>query len=402
MLCDRIVDAARTTPSIIHPRFVGLLERRNSIGGNYFEVTDGDPGYLTDLRMKRYADAEAYFLENINRLAHRLGADGHWDLASADACVAGVHRMLRPTAPSPPQHAFRSWLEGEVTERPDIVAHVMCFYVNSLGSWDDAYMIALEVLHIRHLAPRNEDAARLLVLCAYACAIAKEDERARILYDAGVTGLNGAYDRFFVHMRMATVELKRLRDYPRFQIALAGAKHEASQLGVNGHTSEDASFAEALVLNLRALSWVREGDLSKAAVLVEDAFAMMCALPDERLTLRPAVAGRYRFMVNQNRGLLHARRGDWTAAAGHFGDALCLARATDPDSVSEGLSVHGYALLRLRQPRSARASLEEAERLLALDMRPKRLEKVRALLAVACADMGDERSAARWLALADT
>lgn len=404
VLSDRLVDLARANASSVHPRLVQLLERRRAIGRDYFAVVDGDPGYLTDLRMKRYDEAETYFLDNVTRLASCRGADNALlkEPARADACVATVRHMLRLRDPAGavPRYDFGRWLEDAVRERPDVIGHVLCFYVNSLGSWDDANAIALEVFGLRDRVRRDEDGALLLILCGYACAIAEGDERARVMYDAGVLGLRRAFDRFFVHMRMATAELKRFNDHVRFETALARADNDASLLVHEGHTAEDAWFVRALVLNLRALAHLRRGDMREAAAHVGEAATYMRSLPAERLTLPPSVAGRYRFMVIQNLGLLHGRRGEWGVAAGHFRDAVQLARNADPASVSEGLAVLGFALLRLRSPASARVCLEEAERLLAHDARPKSLENVRALLAVACADADDERSAATWLALA--
>ncbi len=392
-----LFDRATTAPGRVHPRFVEILGRFRGIGEDYFSLARRDPGYLTDLRAKRHDEPRHFFAANAQLL---LKDDPEFLLGFAtcgDACTEDLAMRLGVGSPGHPRFDQRAMVRSIGVESPATVAHMMGFYVNSLGSWEDAVELASAVVEYASALPRNRDAGRLLESSGQALAVGAEDRRARQAWDRAAVALPPGYDRFFLSMRVAAAELKRFADFSRAEKAVRTAAEEADALADHGHAPGDCQFAQALVLNFQALIDLINDDLSSAGDRVEKAWGMIGELSSADLTLEPATANRYRVMVLENRGLLSVRRGLWGDAYRVFAEATALARACAPDSLAETLSLAACVRLRERKFADARQMLEEAADLLAADTRPGAYESVCRMLALACDEQGDSDAAAGWL-----
>jgi len=384
----------------VHHRFVALITRHRAIGGSYFALTSGDPGYLTDFRMKRYREPRRYFERNALPMIRESPSTLN-GLLTADRSVARLRRLVGASSPRElfdPSRVVRATLQSQ----PDVATQAICFYVNSLGSWEDGAAVSDTVLRDLDQVPRDDSGGRLLAVSGYALCIAEADPRARRLWRLAHDRLAVAFDRFFLLLRAATAELKRYKDERRYLRAVDHAMAAAATLDKADHTAEDAAFAQSLVLNLRALASVTAGRSHEAAALVDRAWRTMIDIPLNRLTLPPGIAARYVVMVLENRGLLLVRQGRWAAAAWLFEELVSFARSAEPDSLSEALTLLGFAQLKQGSATAALAPLEEACELAGDDVRPGAHDAVRRLLAVACDEVGDPGRAAGWIQSLDT
>lgn len=400
VLATGLAEAVRAEGSAPHARFVEVITRHQHIGPTFDALTQDDPGYLSDLRMKRYPDPEAYFLEHALPL---LRQDRYRDLLYSPSHTDYRVRSLRSMAGA---------VESQVREyqHDDLVrqlapndclplAQTLWCYVNYLGSWDDGEAISRSVFEQRNAMPHGHSAARLLALAGSIFAISMGDVRYRELYREALEQSDSGNERFLILMRTATVELKRFGDLARARAALDLAAGCATNLKHHGYTPEDSVFSTALMENLAALLAMRSGDPDGARRRVELSWELMEGCSNERLSIRESAANRYRVMVLENLALLHALLNNWKAAVEGFARAVEFAQKHDPKSESEALSMYGIALWKWGDCHSALDVLQVAETMLGEDVSPPRLQAVRELLAVVCDDLGDDKGAAKWLSL---
>ena len=396
LLCDVLAQHVSGLNEPVPTRFVNLISRHRSIGRNYYEITRRDRGYLTDLRLKRYREPQQFF----EREALRILSAGNREATLPEPADSAVARISSHLGKSQSGRSFdpTSFVRSAIASNSDLATQAMCFYVNSLGSWEDGATLARTVYTYRHEVPDTDEGGRLLAVSGYALCIVDRDRRARELWQRAYDNMVVAYDRFFLTLRVATAELKRYHDQLGFTHAVDRAERAAALLASNGHSPEDSAFAQALVLNLRALESTVTKRYGEARDRLDLASHIVAELPFNKLTLPRDLAERYAVMILENQGLLDARVGRWASASAHFRDAVLVARTRERNSLPEALTLLSVAYLKQELFASARRPLLEAAALLHDDASPRAYGVVCRLLGLAFYALGDERTAADWLA----
>lgn len=384
-------------PERVHPLFIRAMQRVNSIGPQFYELTKNDPNYLTDLGLRRFPEAQAFLESNASSLLNGFDVSADFgSLVPHDHCVASIAAKLG-IGTSSNRFDVDSMARSAVSKELPWLCQLMDCYVNYLGSWDDAAVIARVGADVASELPNDSWAATFLCYCANILAI-EGNPFCRELYAQSARRRLDPYDRFFTRFRMAVAEVKRLEGGSHAASAIACAMQHAERLLSDGLTSHDSDFARALIFNLRALVYVRAQQLDEAEIAIIEAWRIMVANPNSTLSVDPRVANRYRVQVLLNRAVLAGIKNDWCNALVVYEDALQFAHTEHQESYDEVLSLLGYALVRSGQPRHALAVLTRAEHLIAGGVTPVRLRQVWKLLAVAAADVGDNQAANAWLA----
>lgn len=396
-LARAVCERGLSEKSSVHPRFADLLGRGSCIGKNYFDVARGDPGYLMDLRAKRHAEPSRYFMENAMRAMSPEEATAlAQELEALDSCTRDLLRNLELEADGP-AFSFRSYVAGFADVDVAAITHTLYFYVNVLGSWCDAVALATAVLDTSADFSIDRRKGLLFEASGQALAIGALDPRARVAWAKAKASFPPGFDRFFLFLRIATVELKRFHDEEGYRCALDGAGFEAANLSQAGHSTQDEQFAAALVANLDAFYSLRQGELQRVWHKAEFALKVMNSVSNTDLTLEPLVADRYRIMVMINYGLLQVGSGALASAARTFDEAVLLARNREPNSIAETLSVAGCLQVMRRDYAGGRSRLEEAALLYAVDVRPTSFKTLCRLLALSHEEEGDSQKASFWL-----
>lgn len=392
-----LLQRAIRAPERVHPLFVRVMQRVNSIGPQFYELTKNDPNYLTDLGLRRFPEAHAFLVANAGRLLNGSDVSAEFGaLASHDHCVAALTAQLGINT-SGSRFDVDSFARNAVSTEIPWLCQIIDCYVNYLGSWEDASVIARVGGEVASWLPNDPWSATFLGYCANILAI-EGNPLCRELYTQSALRRRDPYDRFFARFRMAVAEVKRLDGGIHAASAIKCAMQDADHLCTEGLTSHDGSFARALLLNLRALMHVRAQQLDDAETAMAAAWRLMLENPNSTLALEPTVANRYRVQVLVNRAVLSGLKSDWVGALVIYEDALQFANTENQESYDEVLSLLGYALVRSGQPRHALAVLTRAEKLISGGVTPVRLRQVWKLLAIASADSGDELAANAWLA----
>lgn len=384
-------------PARVHSLFVRAMQRVDSIGPRFYELTKNDQNYLTDLGLRRSTEAQAFLAANAVKLLHGSDVSAEFAaLAPHDHCVAVLAAQLGIKT-SGGRFDVDSWARSAVSEELPWLCQIIDCYVNYLGSWEDAAVIARVGVDVASGLPNDTWSATFLCYCANILAT-EGDTRCRELYAQSELRRRDPYDRFFTRFRMAVAEVKRLEGGAHAASAIECAERYADRLRSEGLTTHDSEFARALVLNLGALLHVRAQRLDDAETAMAAAWTLMRENSNDTLAMASGVANRYRIQVLANRAVLAGLKNDWTGALAVYQDALRLANTEHQESYDEVLSLLGYALVRSGQPRHALAVLTSAEQLIAAGVTPIRLRQVWKLLAIASADVGDEVAANAWLA----
>jgi Flp pilus assembly protein TadD len=368
--------------------FPRLLFRVSALGPSFYAITARDRSYVTDLRMRRSSDPELFFTGNARKII--VSAPNVWRGIYGDDAVTVALRDERCRQIDVAKEV-ENW-----TDDPDLWGQLLCCYADCFGDWEDARAIGELIAGRAYSFEPGRDQAWLVELAATLRALDGEGS-CEPLYERALALALDAYQKFLVHLRKATAELKRLGATNRAVESLRLAEATIKTFAESGYTRHDEHYALALVRNLTALAYSREMDVLAARSHLEVASQLLERV-DGRASITPEhLVERYRVTILQNQGLLAAYSHSWAPAIDYFQRALRYAEEHDSDSIAECLSYLGYALLRLNRLDSARNVLIRAEALLAEDVSPIRLSNVRGLLAAIGYRSHDAHDAKHWL-----
>ena len=392
---ESLLELAPTT-SGLHARWATVAGRGCSVGGRFDTVAAADETWIEDLGLRQSPAPREFFehgallvLAGAKDDARRFAQLRHADHVTRRLAAA---RGLVLEGPQVDYAAIARY----AYVAPDEVAQAMTCWVNHYGSWDDAAQLATELAHVARGVPHTRGGARVLTTAANVLA-GRGDARCRELYELAHSRWGDPVLRFFVRLRAAVAEVKRLDEPARVEPALAAAARDVAHLHRVGRAG-DAACADALLENLRALVHVRAGDRAAAEMAVRRAWLQLDQDLEHSERLSSQVVDEFRIQVLANLGLATGLGTGWDAALELFETADAIAHRQGRLGFRvETASLVGYALARLERYDEALAILTEAEGLAGRDVTPVRQRHVWELLAVAAEGAGKPLDADRWL-----
>ena len=332
-----VVQAADEESAPLHPVAADYLGRAAQIGPNFWRSTEGSRSLLSDLRVSRLRDPldslRAVLIERRDLIRERTDvADG--------TLMALLHAVNRPMPAGERARLEPSACKLALTD-PEQLHQVLSCYVDCFAGWEDAEAIVRAVADTLLDTAPTEETAHLLMACGSVEGSAGR-RSAEEFFTTAERGLIEPWDRFFLHLRWATVALKRFDDRAVFGDQLSAAGEAVAELDefVGGR-----HFANALTTNLLALAALRVRDIAEARRLAGEAAESILECETPR-AITKRMAARYRSTLMINVAVASGLGGDWADAAGRLETLLVAVTDSDVDSVSEVLSLAGLAWVR--------------------------------------------------------
>ncbi|SDX97033.1 M48 family metallopeptidase [Thermoactinomyces sp. DSM 45892] len=370
-----------------HPLFFTALTRGED-DSSYYNVS-----YISDLGLRRTDEAKHYFFENAIPLLKKLGIDNA-SFAKVDATTKDILDDLKLELGSVEHYDFEKFILQN-SDNPFLLSEVLSYYVDVLGGWQDADEFAhLAILHKNEFV-KKDDTARLLSLCGNLLA-QTGNTLCRDVYREAFDIWMDPYQKFTTQFRLSVAEIKRLNTPENIESSLLDTEKAAEAFGTVTRSKNTTRFCMGMIRNLHALHLLKSGEIEEAGKTINEAWELISSVSDDEIHIRPEISNRYRMQVLENKGLYFKTIGDWDSAVALLKDAVYFSEHHHRESLSEGLAMLGYALIRNKRFNEAVDILVRAEKLFARSVWSDKLKEIHKMLIATYDDLGNEERSDYW------
>nr|AGS49330.1 hypothetical protein [uncultured bacterium esnapd2] len=371
--------ATRTARTILNAQADGSLTARYGLVERAFPAAlpalprtrlAVQTNYLTDLGVRGMTEAAAFL-------------DGHLRIQDLSA---HADDSIPPTKPS--EWATR-WVDGHYRESDFcalVDAHV-CF----AGDWAMARELTSAVLSVAKPLTTH---VSLLYAAAAMASDADSVFDAEELFGRAAKATPTDVDSMLAELRLAAFVLKRRNEPGRTLRILDELRRRAADAEARYVISPaDRMTMWALVANLAALAFIRQGEPRKAFESISEADGLLPR--DGWVMVERDAAHRYTSQVKTNLAQMLVKRGDSATALHVLDENIAHNRESHPESLGETLSIAAYFHYRQHSFTQALELIRETYRCVRLEGSPSRLEKCRKIAVATLHTSGESAEAER-------
>jgi len=366
--------------------FSSISNMVRKIGSDFWRLTYSDSFHISDLGLRKSLAPQNFYVQSLNKSDNKKY---FMELVQKEIKIDNAMSKIRDrNGTLIKDEVFMTDFRDVEEIDSDSAAQILCCYVNMLGSWDDGYNLSKVLKNKVESFTSCDRTAYLLTLMGNINA-AFEDKECREMYQAAYNMWHSPYEKFSTVLRMATSEIKRLKNYNE------GARILETAKGIAYDSSKDRHLYLGMIYNLTALSLLKQKIPEESSRYSKLAYEEVRKIDISDLSIASTVAGRYMVQITLNFGLTHANIGNWSDSLVYFSEAQAIARNYSKESLVECSMLKALALSKLNRPKDSIHDLEEA-----LDLANKmtylsQREQLIKLLSVAYYDVGRHSDANR-------
>ncbi|SHF22615.1 Tetratricopeptide repeat-containing protein [Seinonella peptonophila] len=362
----------------------------NRLTRGFYDSSFFDISYISDLGLRRMNEPTLYFLS----LARKYSKDYVYNENQYDQVIKQLFDQMNRNVNTSP-YDFVAFVKRNL-DRPAFLNHIIRYYVDILGDWIDADVMAIVIVNSSKLMPKTNQTALLVSNCGNLLAHTS-NALCRDAYQLAYSLQTNPYHRFTNQFRIAVAEIKRLHQPSKILSSLKRTKLAAKEFGDSTNQPLNTTFCYGLIHNLEALYYLKQKKFEEAGKQIKKAWSIVKEIPSYLLAMDQDIANRYRIQIIENLAFFAGFSSSWETSIPLFIEAVDLCRQVHPHSLAELLSMLGYACIQLNKYEEAISVLEEADQLRLHGVAISKANEVRKMLAVAHYELRHDEQVEYWL-----